>query len=90
MSLSAYERERQRDLAGMARARLEIRRAGRINAVVRRLQPFVDRIEDRLREERRDAMRSGENHRRILVEAEIDELHRELNGIVQGLVKDLT
>ena len=88
MSASTYERERRRDPAGLAAARIANRRAGRINAAIRRLQPFADRIEGHLRLELHAAQISGDNARRLAVEREIDALHDELNAIVLGLAED--
>jgi hypothetical protein len=57
-----------------AEARIELRRQDKVNAAIKRLQPLVTRIESHLRAELRDAMRQGDNGRRILLEGEIEAL----------------
>jgi hypothetical protein len=57
-----------------AEARMSIRRADRVSAAVARLQPLISKLENHLRAELRDAMRQGDNNRRLRVEREIDEL----------------
>ena len=59
-----------------AEARLSLRRAERVRQAIAKLQPLVSRLEAHLREELRDAMRCGDNYRRLAAEREIDELFR--------------
>ena len=66
-----------------AQARIELRRQDKVRAAIDRLQPLVSRLEAHLRDQLRDAMRRGDNGRRTLLEAEIDELHRLANEAAQ-------
>jgi hypothetical protein len=66
-----------------AEARITLKRQDRVRAAIVRLQPLVTRLEMHLREELLDAMRAGDNNRRILVEAEVDELYRLADAAAQ-------
>jgi hypothetical protein len=68
-------------LAAMARQTL--RQEDRVAAAVARLQGFFNILHDRLCEERREAMRRGENSRVDNIERQIDNIVREFGEVAQ-------
>ena len=80
----ARNAEAVRASGAAASARLSLRRAERVRQAIAKLQPLVSRLEAHLREKLRDAMRCGDNFRRLAVEREIDELYRLAREAVEG------
>jgi hypothetical protein len=70
--------------ARTAEVRATLRRADRIDAAVDRLQPLATRLEDDLREARRDASMRGENNRVNLIDHKLDELFYVLDALARG------
>jgi hypothetical protein len=77
------EAEALRAAQAAAQACTTLRRQDRVRAAVDRLQPLVSRLEAHLRAELHDAMRQGDNSRRLRVEREIDELFALANEAAQ-------
>jgi hypothetical protein len=78
-SARADEARRAAELAIEAKISLQVQ--GRI---ARAIAPLVSRLEAHLRDELREAARAGDNGRRMLIEAEIDALFRDLNQAMRA------
>ena len=73
----------------MVEAQQANKRTHRLNILIARLRPLVDRPEHGLRKEHHDARVCGDNNRRLLAEREIDAFHREFNEMARNLAKEL-